>query len=108
MTTAAFHITASFSHPFEGIGMELVKPKIFAVRANGGAQDLLGTLKQAKVMDHTAWTTDYKIKRPGVLRVLHGARTLLGTRRRLLYHSLHQNRSDPLSGMMKDGTGRSG
>ncbi|MCW8801534.1 MAG: DUF4198 domain-containing protein, partial [Desulfobacter sp.] len=60
------HITASFSHPFEGIGMELVKPKIFAVQANGEAQDLLGTLKQAKVMDHTAWTTDYKIKRPGV------------------------------------------
>ncbi len=60
------HITASFSHPFEGHGMELVKPKVFAVVANGKAQDLLGTLQQAKVMDHTAWKTDYKVQRPGV------------------------------------------
>jgi cobalt/nickel transport protein len=60
------HITASFSHPFEGHGMELVKPRVFAVRANGEVQNLLGALKQTKVMDHTAWNTDYKIKRPGV------------------------------------------
>jgi cobalt/nickel transport protein len=60
------HITASFSHPFEGVGMELVKPKVFTLRANGEAQDLLGTLKQAKKMDHTAWETDYIIKKPGV------------------------------------------
>ncbi len=60
------HLTASFSHPFEGDGMELVKPKVFSVMANGKTQDLLGSLKQAKVMDHTAWKTDYKIKRPGV------------------------------------------
>jgi len=60
------HITASFSHPFEGVGMELATPKVFAVRANGETQDLLGSLTQAKVMDHTAWKTDYKIKRPGV------------------------------------------
>ncbi len=59
-------LTASFSHPFEVIGMELVKPKVFSVMANGEKQDLLGTLKQTKVMDHTAWKTDYKIKRPGV------------------------------------------
>lgn len=60
------HLTASFSHPFEGVGMELVKPKVFSVMANGKTQDLLGSLKQVKVMDHTAWKTDYKIKRPGV------------------------------------------
>lgn len=60
------HITASFSHPFEGIGMELVTPKVFAVRANGETQNLLSALTQAKVMGHTAWKTDYKIKRPGV------------------------------------------
>ncbi|WP_022668356.1 DUF4198 domain-containing protein [Desulfospira joergensenii] len=60
------HVTASFSHPFEMIGMELVKPKIFSVLANGKNQDLLGSLKQTKVMGHTAWETDYKIKRPGV------------------------------------------
>ena len=59
-------ITLSFSHPFEMIGMELVKPEDFGVIANGKKQDLLGKLKMTKVMDHTAWNTDYKIKRPGV------------------------------------------
>ncbi|MBC8390956.1 MAG: DUF4198 domain-containing protein, partial [Deltaproteobacteria bacterium] len=49
----------SFSHPFEGIGMELEKPEDFTVMANGKKQDLLGTLKGAQVMNHTAWETDY-------------------------------------------------
>jgi cobalt/nickel transport protein len=56
----------SFSHPFEGIGMALVKPEVFAVMANGKKQDLLGRLKKTQVMGHTAWGIDYKIKRPGV------------------------------------------
>jgi len=59
-------VTLSFSHPFEMIGMELVKPEAFGVMANGRKQDLLGKLKKTRVMDHTAWNTDYKIKRPGV------------------------------------------
>ncbi|WP_435051589.1 DUF4198 domain-containing protein [Desulfonema magnum] len=56
----------SFSHPFELIGMELEKPAAFGVMANGKKEDLLGTLKNAKIMDHTAWEADYKIKRPGI------------------------------------------
>ena len=60
------NITASFSHPFENIGMELVKPKVFSVVANGKPGSLLDNLKKAAVMGHTAWTTAYKIKRPGV------------------------------------------
>ena len=59
-------VTLSFSHPMEGQGMELVKPKVFGAVANGKAQDLLGQLKPAKVMDHGAWSLDYPIKRPGV------------------------------------------
>ena len=59
-------LTLSFSHPFEGVGMELAKPLVFGVIANGKKQDLLGKLKETKVMGHKAWTTDYKIKRPGV------------------------------------------
>jgi len=59
-------VTLSFSHPMEGHGMELVKPKVFAAVANGKAQDLLGQLKSVKVMDHKAWQIDYAIKRPGV------------------------------------------
>ena len=59
-------VTLSFSHPFEGIGMELLKPKVFGVVAKGKKTDLLGALKKTKVMDHTAWETKYTIKRPGV------------------------------------------
>ena len=59
-------LTLSFSHPFEGVGMELIKPLVFGVMANGKKQDLLGKLKQTKVMGHKAWTTDYNVKRPGV------------------------------------------
>jgi len=59
-------LTLSFSHPFEMVGMELVKPKVFNVVINGKQQDLLGSLKPARVMDHTAWQAVYPIKRPGV------------------------------------------
>ncbi|MBW1798254.1 MAG: DUF4198 domain-containing protein, partial [Deltaproteobacteria bacterium] len=59
-------VTLSFSHPFEGHGMELVKPGVLGVMANGKKADLLGKLKKTKVMGHTAWTADYKINRPGV------------------------------------------
>jgi len=59
-------VTLSFSHPFEGEGMELVKPKVFGVMANGKKQDLLGKLGKARVMGHTAWDVEYTIKRPGV------------------------------------------
>ena len=60
------NVTLSFSHPMEMVGMELKKPKVFAVSANGKNQALIDQLKPAKVMEHTAWTTDYPIKRPGV------------------------------------------
>lgn len=60
------NLTLSFSHPFEGVGMELVKPAVFGVMANGKTVNLLQTLKETKVMGHTAWETSYKIKRPGV------------------------------------------
>lgn len=59
-------VTLSFSHPMEMVGMNLEKPKIVGVLANGSQQDLLGHLHSAKVMDHMAWTVDYGIKRPGV------------------------------------------
>lgn len=59
-------VTLSFSHPFEGEGMELVKPKVFGVMANGKEQDLFGKLGKTRVMGHTAWDVEYTIKRPGV------------------------------------------
>jgi cobalt/nickel transport protein len=56
----------SFSHPFERIGMELTKPRVFNVMANGEKQDLLDDLWQSEVMGQTAWKIDYKVRRPGV------------------------------------------
>ncbi len=55
-----------FWHPFEGIGMELVKPAKFAVGVNGKEQDLVSSLKSTKTKGHQTWTADYKIGRPGV------------------------------------------
>ncbi len=60
------NVTLSFSHPFEGHGMELVKPKAFNVWANGKTSPLLDTLQKTTVMGHAAWATKYNIKRPGV------------------------------------------
>ncbi len=60
------HLKLSFSHPMEVVGMTLVKPKVFEVLASGKNLDLLSNLKEAKVMGHTAWQMDYKVKRPGV------------------------------------------
>lgn len=59
-------ITTSFSHPMELHGMEMVKPARFGVMVGGKTNDLLGGLKETKVMGHKAWSLDYTIKRPGV------------------------------------------
>jgi cobalt/nickel transport protein len=60
------NLTLSFSHPFEGEGMELVKPVVFGAMVNGKKVNLLEKLKKTSVMGHTAWETSYTIKRPGV------------------------------------------
>ncbi|MBW2095324.1 MAG: DUF4198 domain-containing protein [Deltaproteobacteria bacterium] len=59
-------VVASFSHPFEGNGMELVKPVKFGVLSRGKKQDLLTQLKGIKVFGHKAWELNYRVKRPGV------------------------------------------
>ena len=59
-------VVASFSHPFEGNGMELQKPVRFGVLFRGKKQDLLPELKETKVFGHKAWEVDYLLKRPGV------------------------------------------
>ena len=60
------NLKLSFSHPFEGMGMELVKPKSFGVVANGENISLLDKINKTDVMGHTAWAVDYNIKRPGI------------------------------------------
>ncbi len=59
-------VTLSFSHPFEAVGMEMVKPEAFSVTANGRQVDLSAALEKTTVMGRTAWKMNYKIKRPGV------------------------------------------
>ena len=59
-------LTLSFSHPFEGQGMELDRPKAFGVRSNGQKQSLIEILEETRVMDHGAWSASYRIKRPGI------------------------------------------
>jgi len=60
------HLALSFSHPFELLGMELLKPAVFGVVANGEKVSLLDQLEPSKVMGQGAWVVEYKIKRPGV------------------------------------------
>ena len=59
-------LSLSFSHPFEGIGMDLAKPEKWYMVMDGTQTDLSDTLQQATVMDHAAWQSDVEIKRPGV------------------------------------------
>jgi cobalt/nickel transport protein len=64
--TRVVNLMVSFSHPFEGVGLELTKPHVFGVMANGKKQNLLSHLKKIQLMGHTAWKLDYNVKRPGV------------------------------------------
>lgn len=55
----------SFSHPFAGAGMELVKPRAAGVLARGKKTGLLESLAPATVMGEKAWSLEYEFKRPG-------------------------------------------
>lgn len=59
-------VNLSFSHPFEMIGMPLVKPKAYFVVHEGKKQSLKGALQKSSVMGHKAWQHKYKINMPGV------------------------------------------
>ncbi len=58
-------LNISFSHPFEGIGMEMVKPDALFLVKDGKKTDLVKDIKPFSVMDHPAWQLTYKVKRPG-------------------------------------------
>jgi cobalt/nickel transport protein len=59
-------IALSFSHAFEGKGMDLVKPEKCTLAMDGKNTDLLGYLKEIRIMGHKAWTMSYTINRPGL------------------------------------------
>ena len=56
----------SFSHPFEGIGMNMVKPHKFYSTTGGSKTDLLQSLSSTTIMGHQSWQLTQKIQRPGV------------------------------------------
>ncbi|OQY12344.1 MAG: ATP-dependent DNA ligase [Desulfobacteraceae bacterium 4572_19] len=61
-------VDASFSHPFEGVGMELVKPKFLGIVANGEKINLNKSKQVGKteIMNNPSWKINYKVKKPGV------------------------------------------
>lgn len=63
---AEITLDLSFSHPMEGVGMPLARPKSFKVYANGNAEDLTAGLKPVQIMDHDGWQARYAVKRPGM------------------------------------------
>lgn len=63
-------ITLSFSHPFEQTGMKLEKPVKFYVLKDGKKTDLLDSLQETSVMDHTGWQTSFKANRPGIYQFI--------------------------------------
>ncbi len=58
-------LALSFSHPFEQVGMTLVKPRSFQVTANGTSKELLESLSTTQILENPAWTTEYRLRRPG-------------------------------------------
>ncbi|OBQ46560.1 DUF4198 domain-containing protein [Halodesulfovibrio spirochaetisodalis] len=64
------NLALSFSHPFDGIGMPLEKPKQFYALVNDEKIDLLPELTETTIMDAPAWKTNYRFKRPGVYQFI--------------------------------------
>ncbi|NOY72725.1 MAG: DUF4198 domain-containing protein [Gammaproteobacteria bacterium] len=59
-----------FTHPFEGMGLNMKKPKRFGVWVAGKETDLLDKLQQTSYQDHagdtlSAYQSSYKIRKPG-------------------------------------------
>lgn len=62
----SIRLNLSFSHPFEGTGMDLSKPSRFYVIKDGEKMDLLSSLQETQILEHRGWKTDFRVKRPGV------------------------------------------
>ena len=60
------HFDIAFTHPFEGKGMNMEKPKQFFVDFEGKKTDLLDSLKPGTaITKQKAWQATYDVKRPG-------------------------------------------
>lgn len=59
------NLALKFIHPFEGIYMNMEKPKSFGVMSNGKKTDLLPSLKSKKIKGFSTWEATFDIKEPG-------------------------------------------
>jgi cobalt/nickel transport protein len=68
MTAADSAVTLDlkFWHPFANQGMNLERPKSFAVFHEGTVSDLLPSLRAVTFRGMQTWKADYKIARPGL------------------------------------------
>ncbi len=62
----SLEMTLAFCHPFEQKGMDMAKPRQFAVKTGKEKTDLLNSLQETKVLDQRAWKATYVLKKPGV------------------------------------------
>ncbi len=69
-TNRSIQLDISFSHPFEGHGMDLAKPAQLHITTNGSRVNLLPTLKESTIMKHRGWTANFDVTRPGVYHVV--------------------------------------
>ncbi len=60
------HLDLSFSHPFTGQGMDLLRPAAFYASKDGKREELSARLTATKIMGHQGWGLDYTPARPGV------------------------------------------
>ena len=67
---STLNLSIAFCHPMEQNGMDMEKPKRVFVAFNDGSgginEDLTPTLKQKPYLNHKAWSTQYKINKPGL------------------------------------------
>jgi cobalt/nickel transport protein len=59
-------LTLKFWHPFTNQGMNLDRPAVFTVTADGATTDLLPSLKADSEQGLRVWKAAYAIKRPGL------------------------------------------
>jgi len=59
-------VTLSYSHPFEGKGMDMARPSQFGVKNYRWKKSLANRLEKTDVMGHEGWEVVYRLARSGV------------------------------------------
>jgi cobalt/nickel transport protein len=63
---ATITLTLKFWHPFANQGMDLDRPALFTVTADGSTTDLLPSLKESSERGLRTWKAAYTLRRPGL------------------------------------------